>query len=428
MPSAPLCPSAPAATPPQPPLRIAPLPSSHHHRIALARAGQAEPSLSTRSGKSSAATAFIACVLLIGGRLLRRKVRQFKWFGASRLIRSRWDINDLLVLSLLIATVVLHFQFLLQPSLKAARGLSAVVALEILTLWFGLLQYGLSMDRTGPLIRMIFEITINTRFFILVIAGMIAGFSFAFYLLFAETAAQSPRGSDVGDNFATLPRSLVTVVSMAVGGFDQLIFWETPLAALAVVLFIAFIALVLILLLNLLIAIMSDTYDKVKQSERLHLLRERAMLIEELEASMGRCQRQDLARRLPPNLAVFVPSTGPQRKRDNDERLAAIEEMVGKIWRRLRRIERGAAGAAGHGGGGHEGEGDGEGEGEEDDGDEEGQPGRTLAAELDPAVVSQLLMLYNMVRGGGASGGGGGGVGHAAWQCPGLEPERCRCR
>lgn len=250
---------------------------------------------------------------------------------------------------------------------------------------------------------MIFEVGKEMRYFLLVILGMIFGFAFAFHLLFAERTATTTAG-DIHDNFSTVGRSVVSVVAMSVGSFDHLMFWESSVAPLAIVLFSLFLVLVLILLLNLLIALLSDVYTKIKQSETLHLLRERAMLIEEIEASMPESRRKALAERLPERLAAFRPpgtpgaTLGEGAEEGWERRLEGIQMTLSRLGTRLKRLEAALGTRETISG--------------SDSGTEwEREGGRGSGGRMHPQVARQLLMLYDLVREGAEGQGGGEGSG-----------------
>lgn len=85
--------------------------------------------------------------------MLVREIRQWKWFRGSRIAKSPWDLTDFLILALMGATIGLHVAYAVQPSVACARWLVAVSAVEVLGLWFRVLQYGMGVQPTGPLIR-----------------------------------------------------------------------------------------------------------------------------------------------------------------------------------------------------------------------------------------------------------------------------------
>merc|ERR1712127_99097 len=97
-------------------------------------------------------------------------------------------------------------------------------------------------------------------------------------------AINSPSSEEFGydDDVVGPFRPLLTVYQLMLGmnggvELGESMAWPTVLMSS---LFMAF---VVVVLLNLLIAIMSDSYEKVKESERVQALRERARIIMESE-------------------------------------------------------------------------------------------------------------------------------------------------
>jgi hypothetical protein len=128
---------------------------------------------------------------------------------------------------------------------------------------------------TGPIVRMIAVITHDVGPFIGVCSLVIVGCTFFFAINAPE--ADLAFGNFDGVGGALTP--LLTVTLAALGSFN--IHDYTKRAAVAMFLLFAFF--VIILMLNLLIAIMGDAYTKVKESELVEGLHERAKLIVEHE-------------------------------------------------------------------------------------------------------------------------------------------------
>ena len=143
--------------------------------------------------------------------------------------------------------------------------------------WFGLVDYLRSFPGTASLVRMISVILADIEPFMAILGVMVVGSTFFF-------AINSPSSEAFGfDDEAVGPvRPLLTVYQLMLGmGGDvelgESASWPTMLV------YSLFMAFVVVVLLNLLIAIMSDSYEKVKESERVEALRERARIIVESE-------------------------------------------------------------------------------------------------------------------------------------------------
>ena len=132
---------------------------------------------------------------------------------------------------------------------------------------------------TAPLVQMILVITRDVGPFLGVCSIVIAGCTCFFAI------DQPEAGSAFGnfDGVAGFLTPLLTVTLAMLGSYE--IGDYTKRAAVAMFLFFAFF--VIILMLNLLIAIMGDAYSKVKESELVEGLHERAKMIVDSRAPVA---------------------------------------------------------------------------------------------------------------------------------------------
>ena len=135
----------------------------------------------------------------------------------------------------------------------------------------GAIDYLRAFPSTAPLVRMILVITRDVGPFLGVCSIVIAGCTCFFAI------NQPEAGSAFGDfdGVAGFLSPLLVVTLAALGSFS--IGDYTKRAAVGMFLFFAFF--VIVLMLNLLIAIMGDAYSKVKESELVEGLHERAKMI-----------------------------------------------------------------------------------------------------------------------------------------------------
>lgn len=75
---------------------------------------------------------------------------------------------------------------------------------------------------------------------------------------------------------------------------ETLFLVDGPIRAVAVTLFIFYVMTLAIVLLNLLIAIMGDSYDRVKNTEHTKFLKERAMTILDLELMLSDKRKENI--------------------------------------------------------------------------------------------------------------------------------------
>lgn len=126
---------------------------------------------------------------------------------------------------------------------------------------------------------MIIEILWDMLPFLLVMGFLILGFSGAFYILFTPDMTPEGRG-ELPSDFANFQSSLLSTFLMILGSFDINVFKEsTPHRDMALFMFCLYQVLGMIVLLNLLIAIMGDTFDRVRDREALHFWKGRRVSV-----------------------------------------------------------------------------------------------------------------------------------------------------
>lgn len=103
-------------------------------------------------------------------------------------------------------------------------------------------------------------------------------FALAFYL-----GANKPEDEDAFDPFSSLLMSVLSVFRGALGDFDASILYASNVPWLNFVLYAIFLLTISVVLLNLLIAMMSDTYEMVKEDEKAEFLLERGRICLEYE-------------------------------------------------------------------------------------------------------------------------------------------------
>jgi hypothetical protein len=183
---------------------------------------------------------------------------------------------DLLSILDFFSVAVLFYKNLTAPSWStpgATKAFMVLAATENILLWSRVLHYMCAFKSTGPMVRMIIEIMKDMRYFLLLLLCIGCGFGVAFYLLFWAAASSVP---EVQDAFATVPRTFLTMLAMMLGAFDQNLFWKADVPWLAVAMFAAYTMVMLVVLFNLLIAIMGDSFEKVKDTEENEFLKGRA--------------------------------------------------------------------------------------------------------------------------------------------------------
>ena len=111
----------------------------------------------------------------------------------------------------------------------------------------------------GPLIKIITEIIYELRYFLVVIAVLLMGFSCAFAVSMPDNVAFDD-GTPYG--MGLLSSGVLTSYLAMLGAFDASDYTNPE----SVVVFVMFLFLIVVIMLNLLIALMADTFERVTES------------------------------------------------------------------------------------------------------------------------------------------------------------------
>eukprot|EP00927_Polykrikos_kofoidii_P004673 TRINITY_DN11851_c0_g2_i1.p1 TRINITY_DN11851_c0_g2~~TRINITY_DN11851_c0_g2_i1.p1 ORF type:complete len:1256 (-),score=145.33 TRINITY_DN11851_c0_g2_i1:87-3365(-) len=203
-----------------------------------------------------------------------KEVEQLRKAGAYYFANG-WNWLDFISLSLVQITVFLGGGIKLLHS-RAPEWLPWATAICTVLLFFGCFFYLRGVREFGSLIRMLQEIAGDMRWFMLIM--MLAMIALVFGLHFIR----SPGWTDGLAMFAELKSTLLEVYHFAVhGNYATEIFTSADPAT--AILFFCLSLFVVILMLNLLIALMGDTFARVKSTELVAFLRERLDLLHDLQ-------------------------------------------------------------------------------------------------------------------------------------------------
>jgi hypothetical protein len=211
-----------------------------------------------------------AIVAVNTGLVLFYELRQALSDGVHNYLKDPWNYLDLAA-ALLVAVSL----YLMRAS---TGGSDEVYAVAGFLCWFKVLFFLRGLDQTAFLVSMLSAIVLDTTPFLVVLLVLMIGFAFAFFML--------QRGQKQNDSlFVSFPGSSLAVFDMGImGDFDVDVFRLAPNWFIGVPLFVTFIVMVPIVMLNSLIAIMSDTFERVQQNTTAASRQERAKIILELEA------------------------------------------------------------------------------------------------------------------------------------------------
>ncbi|WIA22614.1 hypothetical protein OEZ86_009594 [Tetradesmus obliquus] len=142
---------------------------------------------------------------------------------------------------------------------------------------------------------------------------------------------------DKGQVFGSLEDSMMQLFTIMFGDVQfstlkTIMNVNTVASRLAVILACVYALLLLIVLVNLLIAIVDETYGTVKESEADQMLRNKALIIDEIESTLTDAVVQDLnSRVLLPYVHILIPQAAradPFRRRDIHTKLRKLKHFI----------------------------------------------------------------------------------------------------
>ena len=162
--------------------------------------------------------------------------------------------------------------------------LQTVGSLGVLLNAFSVLQLLTPFESTGPLIKTVIEILRDISGYVIILLVLLWGFSVSF-------AVAMPKNDAFMDDTAGSLVGLLTSFEAIVGSFHMSDFQNSESTGF----FLLYLFGMVVIMLNLLIAIMADSYEKVKESEVVEARKLRAQTIIDEEALMSDADRQNPA-------------------------------------------------------------------------------------------------------------------------------------
>ena len=186
-------------------------------------------------------------------------------FGVGPYLKNGWNLIDIASYTCVLLTILGLI------SGGALHRTHLLAAITTVLLWVRVLQFLSGNASTAWLVRVLTTVMADMRSFIMVVAALLLAFTTAFMLLFAASPERRKTENEleVYYAFGNELRSLVTTFGMMFYASDASIFEQAYYRIFAYSLFFVYTAGQAIVLLNLLVAIMSDSYEKVQERARI---------------------------------------------------------------------------------------------------------------------------------------------------------------
>ena len=225
---------------------------------------------------------------------------------------SFWNLIDVASLSINIVTIVTDLAGIND------EHHTPILAIATLLMWTKLCYFGRIFLDTAWMVRMIFSVTSDMGYFLLVFSLMVLAFANSNFILARNG---SPRFT--GENFWF---SIIDSYRTGIGDFRTDDYESNRDDVLVWIIWLMNTFLIFIVLLNMLIAIISDTFERVHESISNNLLKELSILMVETELLVSR-------KRLFSNkkyLIIIEKETGETSKVDAESKLQILKSSMAK--------------------------------------------------------------------------------------------------
>ncbi|KAF7221355.1 transient receptor potential channel pyrexia [Nothobranchius furzeri] len=191
-----------------------------------------------------------------------------------------WNIFDWLVYSLLIASFSVHVTDVLQPSASLHTLSLRLFSISIILLWLRLMKHVRAFRLMGPFIVMLGNIVEDVMRFLFLYAEIFIPYACSFWIMFGGLSTVPSMQSVSGLLYSLYRITLVDeyeyAAMVAVDGVMAPLLCGTFLAASS------------ILCVNLLIALLTDTFQRVHDNSKANAMMQQAAVILQVEDSMPR--------------------------------------------------------------------------------------------------------------------------------------------
>lgn len=186
-----------------------------------------------------------------------------------RVYVDTWNAIDIAVVTATATAIGLFFAGTDDAATNRLCGIACLAT------WIQGYHFLQGFRKTGPLVKMCLRIFLDVRFFMLLLAMMVIGSTFLYW---GVTSGEGFGGK--ADFSATF---FVVYQMLLLGEYDPSDFDEAANSITAKIAFVILSMAVLIILLNLLIALLSDSFEEIKERESMEFTMQRANLICHLE-------------------------------------------------------------------------------------------------------------------------------------------------
>ena len=191
---------------------------------------------------------------------------------------SFWNLVNLMSIGLNVASISLDYKNTGESQYWIPVSSSAMIIM-----WLRLFYFGRIINATSTIVRMIIEISKDMIPFLIIVFIIVFGFTNSFFVIATITYDDSPRFTT--NNFFL---AVAWTWRNGIGDFQPADFSANRYLHLCKVIWLLCTFFVMIVFLNLLIAVLSDSFDKIQETLENNLLKEMAIMMSENEILINR--------------------------------------------------------------------------------------------------------------------------------------------
>eukprot|EP00210_Caulerpa_lentillifera_P007770 g7414.t2 len=273
----------------------------------------------------------------------KKLFRNDPMWGLRKYWSSGWNIVEVASYIMVILVISsLHFANLFNFDVWSL--LSACIAIEAILIWIKVWYFAQAFEKTGAFVLMIENIVKDCVPFLGLALVILLGFSFALFSLFQQALHEIKligKEHDIKEtrdvieqSFGDPWKAIITMFYAMIGTFEPKTYHDSgSLSILITIMFVFYLVAQMIVMVNMLIAIMGDTFDRVKSTQEEQLLMGRARFIDACEAQLREKDIEDIESSIKVYLYVLLPKD--EYVTDDirlwQGRVKTIEDRVGRM-------------------------------------------------------------------------------------------------
>eukprot|EP00210_Caulerpa_lentillifera_P007789 g7433.t1 len=276
-----------------------------------------------------------------------------RYWGLHKYWTSAWNVLE--VISYVILIIVIPFFHIANLcGLGVKPCFYALLAIETSLIWIKVWYYAQALDKTGAFVLMIENVIKDCLAFLVLTIVILIGSSLTLFILFqfplqinktyeANSKHEDIKGTFEDENkedevrtimeqsFGDPWKAVITLFYAMIGTFEPTVYYDSgTLSYIITIAFVLYLAAQMIVMLNMLIAIMGDTFDRVKDTEEEQLLLGRARFIDACEAQLKQAAIDKIENGIEKYLYVVSPEDANQTEemKDWQGKVKAIEKSI----------------------------------------------------------------------------------------------------